>query len=175
MEASSLRTWYLFPVVICFLVTGCSALNQPDYSLLVHVPAGRVEKVKDAIKHSEIANVQLPTEFPYPVDNANVPNNYFSLPPHHFDIYIGNNSHIIVITIQNAPQNAVVSKSSVDMQGESRTKLTNGTPALYGKSESVSQLAWDKNGVSYTISSTTEHNKPDLTEQQLVNVADSFK
>ncbi len=166
-------TYALSVVVSCILLIGCSTQGHLDFSLFNNVSPNRLTKVKAVIKNSEIQNFELPTVFPYPVTSVNVPNN--GEPIHPFIIYFGDSAHAVEIDATQASSNAVVSMSSIKMQNESETKLADGTKALYGNNGWVSELAWYKNNVFYSLSSSNNQNKSDLTEQQLIDVASSFK
>lgn len=159
-------------VITCVTLTGCSSRSHPDFALFKHVPSDRVAKVKSAIKSAGIPNLELPTEFPYPVTLANISSGE---PPHRLDIFLGDSTHVIELTAMQATNNAVVSMSSVVTIDESYAKLSDGTKAIYGNNGATSQLVWDKNGVFYQLVSSNSQSHSDLTKQQLVAVASSFQ
>jgi hypothetical protein len=152
--------------------TGWYSTNSLNYSLFKNVPADRVTKIKTEIGQAGVQHFQLPTEFPYSVTSANIPGN--GIPPHQIEIYLGNPTHALQIEAQEV-QNTEANTSWITMQDEKETTLSDGTKALYGNNGFTSQLAWVKDHVFYQLLSSTPENKADLTEEQLIQVADSCR
>lgn len=141
---------------------------QPDYSILKQVPEAQVSSVKGAIRDSGIKNMELPTWLPYKVKQAHVPNG--AVIDHHITIYLGNASETLSIDARVSGTN-----STTTMMNSQTAHLPGGTKALYGTNGTISELAWVENGVSYILSSSKQGNVPDLSESELIRVAESFK
>lgn len=145
-----------------------TSLIHPDYSILQRVPESKVSVVKAAVRQSTIRNLELPTWLPYTVTQANVPNG--AVIEHHVTIYLGDSSEVLSIDAEPAGQNW-----GINISNAQTTHLSDGTKVLYGTNGAVSELAWVKNGVFYVLSASKQGNVPDLSEELLIRVAESFK
>lgn len=99
---------------------------------------------------------------------GNVPNG--AIIGHHISVFLGDSSETISIDAAQGSSN-----SSVQMSHERNTHLSDGTKASYGNNGAVSKLTWVINGVLYRLGSSKNGNLPDLTEKQLILVAESFQ
>lgn len=159
------------------LVVGCGQQNHPDYAIFKNVPSSEVSSIKKVIQEESINNLELPTVLPYPVTMARCPTPAIDPQRKHvITIVLGNSSSGRALEL-NASSNPskTIHEQTVKLPNEQVTKLSDGTKSLYGSNGHGSQLAWVKNGVLYFIMSVNKQGSSDLTEQQLIYVADSFK
>lgn len=155
------------------LTAGCStAAGQQNFSIFKNIPASELQALKAEVQQAHIQNLKFPTQLPFIVQHAHVPNG--SVQPgvlsKRITIFMGNTTEAI-------EEEAF---GGVGLPGNLKvnTQLSDGTKAVYASNGAVSDLAWNKDNVFYTISSSKQVGKnvaPDLTESQLIKVADSFQ
>jgi len=155
------------------LTAGCStAAAQSNFSVFKNIPASELKALKTEVAQAHIQNLEVPTRLPFIVQHAHVPNG--SVQPgvlsKRITIFMGNSTEVIEETVFGGA--GLPSNFKVNAQ------LSDGTQAVYANNATVSDLAWSKDNVFYTISSSKQVGKtevPDLTESQLIKVADSFQ
>lgn len=170
---------------LMFLISGCGATTatqaHPDYSIFKNVPASKINAIKEVVKKEDIKNLRFPTKMPYEVTLANMPTPAIGPMKHHINYFVGNKQHAFIralsIDASTDKQARIDSNQVTVANNQVVTKLSDGTKALFGNNGAVTQLAWIQDDVLYIIASSkgsTTKSEPDLTESQLIQVADSF-
>lgn len=152
--------------------------SRPDYSILQNVPKAQASAIKKVIQTEAINNLELPTLLPYTVTAAHCPTPAIDPVRHHtITIYLANtvDGRVLEIQASSTSSNSQIKQNDVSMLNEKITKLADGTVALYGNNGAGSQLAWNRDGVRYVITSSNKQNASDMTEQQLIQAANSFQ
>lgn len=175
----------LASIGLIFLISGCGATTathvHPDYSIFKNVPASKVNAIKEVVKKEGIPNLEYPTKVPYKITMANMPSPAIGLMKHHISYFLGykqgSTGRDLGIDANSEKQSSISPNDVTLANNQVVTKLSDGTKALFGNNGAVTQLAWIKNDVLYIMSSskgTIAKSEPDLTETQLIQVADSF-
>ncbi|WAH37444.1 hypothetical protein [Alicyclobacillus dauci] len=164
--------------VIC--LTGCS--TQPTLStnsLFKNVSQPEKSAVQDVFKTAGYTP-KLPTIYPYQIKKLHATEGPGKTNPpmkiQNVIIYMGDGVHVLVEDVINATDSDLTTHGS-------QTKLSNGTTAYYFRDSSHSMLFWnDKDGNSYSLNSIEPSSKnkqtgtaPDLDEQELIKVTNSFQ
>ena len=163
------RTVLLLPVLL-LLVTGCSTQKHPDFSAFQNVLY--LSSFKAQIKASPIKHIELPTKLPFKARFVNIVpsvNGIGDIIPLPINVTDDKFREGISIVVTPDSQNTPPSVKHSLLGHPEVTHLSNGTKAIYGHNGSNAMLDWVKDGVEYTLSSSS------LNEQQLIRIADSFR
>lgn len=165
-------------LTVVALLVGCGNQEIPNLSAFQNLTPSQLSSFKTQVRQIPIENFELPTKLPFTVSRASIVPSIFGAKENiPVAISVGDSKVGIQIVASPVPTNAA-SALPIEwksLSGRVSTKLYDGTNAIYGRDGQSFVLAWIKKGVEYNLSASNSHNKPDLTEQQLVQVADSFR
>jgi hypothetical protein len=161
---------------LTLLVTGCSGQKQSSFSAFQKLPASQLSTFKTELKELPIKNIELPTKLPFTISNVSIVPSIFGMKEDlPVPIHVGGGDHGLAIVAAPDSENTPPTTETTGFRHSKVTKLSDGTKAIYGNNGHESMLVWTKDGVEYTLYSSNSQNKPDLTEEQLIQVADSFR
>lgn len=164
----------LCTVGLGLLVTGCSL--QPSHLATFDASAAKIKAINDTAQKEHITNLAFPTKIPFKVTLANMPTPAINpVQKHAITYFLGDKQHALEIDASTLKQKSIDPSATTIAPNQVMTHLGDGTKAIYGRTSTMSALAWVKNDVQYIMTSVTNKNKPDLNEQQLIQIANSFK
>lgn len=162
-------------VALGFLVSGCGTQKHPNYSGLQQVPGSQLATLKQELKESPIKPLELPTKLPFAVTQARLQMSVTDMRQRkQVSLFFSGGDHVLVLDVFPDSQNQALNPKNTVMRNAKATKLRDGTKAIYGNNGIASMLDWVQAGALYSLSSTNIESQPDLTEQQLIHVAQSF-
>lgn len=155
-------------VPILYTTTGCGPASNHISPILSGIPNSEKQQIVTTLNSGSLAI--LPTWLPFKATNATISS----------EASIGRHlTRTVTIRFEDKTEVLVFEKmTSMEIPSEwSKTQLSNHFPAYFNQTKAQSELLWldVARGDSYTLYSSNKHGRPDLSEQQLIKIADTVK
>jgi hypothetical protein len=171
---------FTFITAMLIILTGCSTsakMTSADLAILKNIPSDQSKQIDEVFRKAKFS-FKVPTNLPFAVSDARADISSISMSTSAQQVeltFLANNKRFIQVVAMNGE----TPLSAIETSNKQKTKLSDGTEALYGNNGATSQLFWSKDGVTYSLlSGKDDGNKKtvsDLSMDALIKIADSFK